>query len=113
MKINNKFYIPVLFFLLFIMSFNLLNAADYNIEVIKSTADNVELKIQFDEPQIINGKNGNYAYYKKSALLVNENYNLVPVITKFVSIAGKSPIVSIIKTEKKALDLKQYLKISL
>ena len=112
MKINNKFYIPVLFFLLFIMSFNLLNAADYNIEVIKSTADNVELKIQFDEPQIINGKNGNYAYYKKSALLVNENYNLVPVITKFVSIAGKSPIVSIIKTEKKALDLKQYLKIS-
>jgi len=112
MKINNKFYISVLFISLFIISLNPLNAADYKINIIKSDANSVELKIQFDEPQIIHGKNGNYAYYKKSSLIVNENYNLVPVVTRFISIAGKNPVISIIGSEKKTLALEQYLKIS-
>ncbi len=107
MRMNNKLYIYILFLLSFTISF----AANYQIKVIKSQADEIELKIQFDKPQIIHGKNGNYAYYKKGALVVNENYKLVPLITKFISIAGKNPFVSIVATEKERINQKQYLKI--
>jgi hypothetical protein len=112
MKILYKFKKNILTFTTLLFAVSSINAANYKVDLIKSDVNNIELKINFDAPQIIKDKNGSYAYYKKSNLVVNESYNLVPQIIKFISLTDKNPRVTIINQESAVITVNDYLTFS-
>ncbi|NOG47424.1 MAG: hypothetical protein HND50_19435 [Calditrichaeota bacterium] len=84
------------------------SASNFSSTILSQNSETIRIKFLFEEPVLIDGELGQYAFYKSASLATKSDGTLVPVINKLFSLVGTNPKIRIVSQKQQSFTIDNY-----